>query len=748
MFTPHKKAALLVLAACTAGGAITVEASVLAPQQWLPGECIPQFAAKMPVFGPGPAADLPRVDARTHKALTVTMKETTRQVLPVSGSYTNGFGTGAVCPTVNVQETKIWAYEISDTLTGKLLGPAYWPAVTVETRRRTPTTVTYVNALPNGPGSLQELISVDKTIHWSDPLNSPDMNPCMENSAASGCSQPYTGPVPAVPHLHGAEVPSQFDGGPNAWFTPDGKKGTGYNSLMDAGIGKAVYRYDNDQLPGTLWFHDHALGVTRTNVYSGLAAFYLLRDPGAEPSKLPSGPYEIEMAIQDRQFDSNSQLFFPDGSGDPASNLNGTPANPGIHPFWNPEFIGDTIVVNGTPWPYLDVEPRRYRFRLLNGANARFFNLHFGDMLADELQAPLPVHIIGADGAYLDKPAGPQHDFLLAPGERLDVIVDFRNYAGKTITVKNDARVPFPDGPAVPLPAGDPGLLPDDMPQPQMANIMQFRVSQTTVADKSCNPASGGCKSKKKTIRLADGAGNIAKKVKIDKVRQLVLKEHIAFDTSTNPPTETGPQEVLLNNTAWDGLQSPAIAADFADGISELPRVGATELWEIINLTADAHPIHTHLFQFQILNRQEFNSDEEEGYPRAWAAAFGTNLPTSCTSVDANNPCPGYGPPLPYSIPNADGAIGGNPAIGPYLTDNPVPPEPYESGWKDTARIMPGQVMRLLVRVAPTSSSVSSAKPGKNRFKFDPTTGPGYVWHCHIIDHEDNEMMRPFKIAK
>jgi FtsP/CotA-like multicopper oxidase with cupredoxin domain len=738
-----------MVAALVTGGAVSAHASTLVPQQWLPGECIPQFAAKMPVFGPGTNADLPRVDAKAHRALTVTMKETTRSVLPSSGSYTNGFGTAAVCPAVNVQPTKVWAYEISDTLTGTVLGPAYWPAVTVETRRHIPTTVEYINALPNGPGTLQELISVDKTIHWSDPDNSPGMNPCMEDATVPGCSLPFSGTVPAVPHLHGAEVPSQFDGGPYAWFTPDGKKGPAYNSLTPAANGKAIYRYDNDQQPGTLWFHDHALGVTRTNVYSGLAAFYFIRDTSSEPSKLPSGPYEIEMAIQDRQFDSNSQLFFPDGSGDPASNLNGTPANPSYHPFWIPEFIGDTIVVNGTPWPYLQVEPRRYRFRLLNGSNARFYNLHFGDMLADGLPAPLPVYIIGADGAYLDRPAGPQHDFLLAPGERLDVIVDFAKYAGKNITLKNDARVPFPDGPAVPLPVGDPNLQPDDMPQPQMANIMQFRVSQTAVIDKSCNPAAGSCKSRKKTVRLADGMGNLAKKVKVDKVRQLVLKEHIAFDTSTDPPTETGPQEVLLNNTKWDGLLSPANAADFpVDGISELPQVGATELWEIINTTADAHPIHTHLFQFQILNRQEFNADEVSGYPRAWAQAFGTNLPQFCKSFDANNPCPGYGPPLPYNTPNADGAIGGNPAITPYLTDNPLPPEPFESGWKDTVRVMPGQVARLLVRVAPTSTAISSAKPGKNRYKFDPTTGPGYVWHCHIIDHEDNEMMRPFKVAK
>lgn len=747
--THEKRTALLLLAAVAIAGATTAEASFLVPtQQWLPGECIPQFSARMPVFGPGPNADLPRVDARKHRSLRVTMKEASRQVLPTGGSYTNTFGTANVCPTVNVQPTTIWAYETADAVTGTVLGPAFWPAVTVEARRHVPTQLEYVNTLPNGPGSLQELISVDKTLHWADPDNSPMMNPCMENGTLPGCNQPYSGTVPAVPHLHGAEVSSLFDGGPNAWFTPDGKKGTGYYSLTDAGSGKAVYRYDNDQLPGTLWFHDHALGATRINVYSGLEAFYFVRAPFIEPARLPSGPYEIEMAIQDRQFDSNSQLFFPDGSGDPASNLNGVPANPNQHPFWIPEFIGDTVVVNGTPWPYLDVEPRRYRFRLLNGSNSRFYNLTFGDLSGDNIQSLVPVYAIGSDGAYLDKPTPPMQNVLFAPGERMDVIVDFSGFAGKNITVKNDARVPYPDGPAVPLPVGDPRLGPEDMPQPQMANVMQFRVSAAPVVDRSCNPATDSCKSRKKMIRLTDGNGQLAPGVRIDKKRQLVLKEHVGFDTVVEPPLETGPTEVLLNNTTWDGLRSPGNAASFPqDGISELPQVGSTELWEIINLTMDAHPIHTHLFQFQILNRQHFDDSEDHGYPKVWADAFGPTLPATCDNIDPLNPCPGYGPPLPYTVANADGALGGNPAIGPYLEGNPQPPAPEEAGWKDTARILPGQVMRLVVRVAPTDTPISRVSAGKNRYRFDPTVGPGYVWHCHIIDHEDNEMMRPMVIT-
>src|SRR5512135_1117992 len=250
----------------------------------------------------------------------------------------------------------------------------------------------YVNKLPSfnslnptGPGMLQGIVTADKTIDWADPLNPVMMNPCLNNPLGAGCNTPYTGPVPAVVHLHGGEISSLVDGGPMAWMTPTGMKGSGFYSLYNAGPGKAVYAYLNRQEPGTLWFHDHAMGLTRTNVYSGMAAFYFLRDPKNEPANLPSGPYEIEMAFQDRQFDTNSQLFFPDGSGalcgtglpgDPC--LNGGPGNPTVHPFWIPEFIGDVAVVNGAPWPYYNVQPRRYRLRLLGGANARFWNLSFG----------------------------------------------------------------------------------------------------------------------------------------------------------------------------------------------------------------------------------------------------------------------------------------------------------------------------------------------------------------------------------
>ena len=703
---------ILCIPAFYAGSA---RASKLVTQTWLPGDTIfPNiaFTQPLPIFGPGYNAALPRVDAAAHPKLKVTMKEIQQPVLP-------GYGM-----------TNVWAYEISDAAIGKVLGPAHWPAVTIENRRHMPTTITYVNHLPSYPGGVvQGLVTVDQTIHWADPLQNTGPMVCGGPNPPAVCLQPYTGPVPAVSHLHGGEVPSIYDGGPNAWFTPNGLYGAGYNTIGAPMAGQATYRYPNDQEPGTLWFHDHALGATRTNVYSGLATFYFLRDPKTEPDNLPTGAYEIEMAIQDRQFDTQGQLYWPDGSGDPASNLNGTPPNPTIHPFWIPEFFGDVVTVNGAPWPVLQVEPRRYLFRVLDGSNARTYNLAFGDLPAGETRPP--VYVVGSDDNYLDKPARINYLFM-SPGERYYVIVDFTGMAGRTVTVKNDAPAPYPSGL---VPGVDAGQL-------NMDKIMQFKVTLPLYKgkkDTSCNPAMGGCRRETPMVRLADGDGDVARGVKIDKVRQLVLKEHEG---------PGGPVEVFVNNTRYDGTMSPNIAAYFPrDGISELPRVGSTELWEVINLTVDAHPMHTHLTQFQLLNREAFDPTYNTVWGQAFIVRATGKLPARCSDpTNLTNPCPGYGPPLPYTMPNKDGALGGNPAIGPYLTGIVTPPSPAESGWKDTAKAYPGSVTRYLVRWAPTDQKKSA--PGQNFFTFDPTAGPGYVWHCHIVDHEDNDMMQPYRVVR
>ncbi len=711
----------VVLAAALVGLVLTPAAfaSVQVAQTPLPGKNIPKYVEPLPTF----------VGARVGgTTFTVSMEEFQQQVLPAS-FYTNlafPFSGG----------TYVWGYKVNSS------GPLF-PTYTIEAQKGVPTTVTYVNNL-HGPGGvtdpavLQRYLTVDQTIHWADPLGLM----CVFFPNDPQCFKPYgfptfptgvpTGaPVPAVTHLHGAEVPSAFDGGPEEWFTPTGLRGPGYSSLVTAPANQAVYRYPNEQEATTLWFHDHALGTTRINVYGGLAGFYFLRDSrdtglSNNPIKLPAGNQEVEIVIQDRQFDTNGQLYFPDGNG---PGLNGPPPNPTVHPFWNPEFFGDVIVVNGKTWPFLNVEPRRYRFRLLDGSNARMYNLYFDNKM--------PFWQIGTDGGLLDAPVMVSQLFM-APGERADVIVDFTGIpVGTNITLLNNARAPFPGGHPP-----DPGTT---------GQIMQFRVVASTSADTSCNPAAaagaaGACSLRATAIvRLADPVkGTLAAGLTPDKKRQLILREIAG---------PGGPLEVLVNNTRWMGLKEstllnnpPTPVSDSVqfgpNWVTELPQVGSTEEWEIINTTGDAHPIHLHLVQFQLINRQAFQVNK-------FAKLFAL---------------PGDGPPNAYGTPNADGAVGGNPAITPFLLDGIAPPNPNEAGWKDTVVMLPGQVTRIAVRWAPQSVAVNGVGPGTNLYGFDPTNnmfapgatvdifgnppGPGYVWHCHIIDHEDNEMMRPYAVTK
>ncbi|HEX9111800.1 MAG TPA: multicopper oxidase [Terriglobales bacterium] len=654
-------------------------ASVTTSQTPLLGADVPRYVDPLPTFFGK------RV---TTKTITAAMQEFQQQILPA------GF-----------PRTVVWGYNLNGG------GPTY-PGRTVVAKKGTPTTITYSNHLVSP--FLQQFLTVDQTLHWADPLKQMGTLPFPP--------PPYTGPIPLVTHLHGAEVPSEFDGGPEAWFTSTGLHGSGYRTFSHAAKNATVYRYPNTQDATTLWFHDHALGMTRLNVLSGLAAFYLLRDDRDtghpdNPIGLPAGHYEQELIIQDRQFDTNGQLYFPDGSGD---GLNGTPGNPEIHPFWIPEFFGDVIVVNGKSWPFFDVEPRRYRLRFLNGSNARFYELRLRNRAAQK-PGP-PFFVIGTDGGLLDFPVklnDPTLDnrLLMAPAERFDVIIDFAGFEGQTLTLVNTANAPFPSG--------------DTPDRHTFGEVMQFRVvSPLQGKDRSYNPATGA-PLRTPMVRLANpAAGTLAAGVTPDVKRQLVLVE---------VEGDGGPIEVLVNNSEFDGLEegttipipgSTPVNGNFA---TELPRVGSTEEWEIINTTADAHPIHIHLIQFQLINRQKFNVNQ---YRQTYDASFPGGVFI-----------PGFGPPNFYNTPNAAGAVGGNPDVKRNLRDGIQLPEPEETGWKDTLKMYPGTVTRIVVRYAPQAKAVGTTAPGINSFAFDPTTGPGYMVHCHILDHEDNEMMRPYNVT-
>jgi len=661
----------------------TVVTALLLALTLLPGMALAQAQVPLdPALLPRFVEPLPmplRVDATTTSPaapLVLTLNEFQQKVLP------NTFY--AALPAPYNAGTYLWCYKADGW-------PQTFPGPTLETRVGIPTTIQYVNNL-QGPGGqppfLQSLIKVDQTLHWADPL------------AQHGSMNAYVGPVPAVTHLHGGEVPSAFDGGPDAWWTP-ARAQTGPGFVTD------TYTYPNAQQASTLWYHDHALGATRTNVYAGLAGFYLLRDAANEPASLPGGPadtpadqygnlYEREVVIQDRMFDTNGQLYFPSAG-----------INPTIHPFWTPEFFGNVIMVNGKTWPFLQVEPRRYRFRLLNGSNARFYELRLMDRA---LKAAGPAFWqIGTDGGLLDAPVKLNDPLLakaprlvVAPGERADIVIDFSGSAGQTFVLVNSAKAPFPKGASA-----DPKTT---------GQIMQFRVGTTVTGgtDPSLNPATTASLRVKPIERLA------AQPV----TRALTLNENMGL---------LGPLEMFVNNTMWDM------------SATEVMKVGDTEVWEIVNLTADTHPIHLHLVQFQILNRQAFNLSKYMG-------VYGM-------------PMPGMGPPLPYdSLSVVTGfKLGGNPDVTPFLQGPVVQPDANERGWKDTFRMNPGEVTRVIVRVAPQDAVEQAGGPvtaGMNLFPFDPAAalgtaddgfgfpgGPGYVWHCHIIDHEDNEMMKQLMIT-
>jgi spore coat protein A, manganese oxidase len=675
-----------------------------APQKLLPGSSIPQFIDPLPLLSVA-GGPITTVIAGPDE-IQLTMREFQSNVLPSTFVPASG----------NTYEgTWTWGYIVGPNAPSGALGTYIGPAI-VATRNQ-PTQIRYRNEL--GRGADTEIVSwykaTDQTLHWANPLGAP----------VRGNNEHYAGPIPTVPHLHGGDVPAQIDGGPDAWFTSDGAhKGHAYYTKAGAAANEAIYRYPNAQEAAPTWFHDHALGLTRLNVYAGLAGAYILIDPGLSlPTGLHpvglqqgnSGPvdFTVPLVIQDRSFDIEGQLFFPD-VGDNAE-----------HPYWVPEFVGDTIAVNGKVWPFLNVEPRRYRFLFINGSNARPYELFLVNPKT-KADGP-PIWQIATDGGYLDAPVkidpntakGELQRLVLLPGERADVIVDFKGFNGQTMILRNIARDPYPKGTP---PNGA-----------TVGRILQFRVGPGPVSDASYDPASG-IPLRPPMVRLANpAAGTLAAGVTAAKTRQLTLNE-------VQGPN--GPLEVLVNNTAWDGIGgteddpqpprddfTPVTVGGVTEYFSELPDEGSTEVWEIVNLTADAHPIHTHLTQFQLVNRQAFN---ESQYNAAYAAAFpgGSYLPE-------------YGPPLDYNTGNPR-ALGGNTDIVPYLQGPKMPPAANEAGWKDTIVMLPGQVTRIVIRYAPVDKPIGDPNL---IYPFDPGFEHGYVWHCHIIDHEDNEMMRPLQVG-
>jgi spore coat protein A len=431
----------------------------------------------------------------------------------------------------DLKPTRLWAYGSSS------------PGPTFEARSGQGILVEWANELPT-----QHFLPIDHSIHGAE-ADKPE--------------------VRTVVHLHGAKAPAESDGYPDNWYVP-GKS--------------AVYHYPNHQDAAMLWYHDHALGINRLNVFAGLLGVFLVRDEVEDSLNLPSGKYEIPLVFYDRIFDLESQLNYP---------VSGNPKSP-----WTPEVFGDALLVNGKLFPYLAVEPRKYRFRALNAANGRFFHL--------SLSNGQSFHQIGTDQGLLPAPLELKR-VILAPGERADLIVDFSASAGEQIIVRNDSFT-----------------------------MMQFRVAK--------NPEKNGVRD---AIALPAALRPVPKTPESAAVKTRMLTLVEVDDLVQRPVT------MLLNNAHWN---MP---------VTENPVLDSTEIWNLINLTDDSHPIHLHLVRFQILDRRSFD-----------VSAYWTTGKVNF-----------FGPPKP----------------------------PH-----------PTMITRIIIR-------------------FEGYTGR-YVWHCHILEHEDNEMMRPYDV--
>jgi spore coat protein A len=575
--------------------------------------------------------------------------------------------------------------------------------------RGTPTQITFTNLL-SGPHP----IPIDRTIMGAN-----------------------DGDNRAAVHLHGGYVPWISDGGPFSWFDPAGTYGpsvpkTFYQGLNSAiAIGQAEYYYPNDQSARMLWYHDHTVGITRMNAYIGIASAYIIRDSfeaglvtnNGLPNYIESGGNEIPIVIQDKIFvGSNIAATDPTWTGDktPSSLWYAHTYDPKRwkllarsktlpDPSVIPEFFGDTMLANGLVFPEATVEARRYRLRILNACQARFLNLqlYIDDGTADSITLNpannTPTNpkgpdflVLGTEGGFLPKPVTVPSNapfnlltlggsLITAPAERWDVIVDFTGFQNRKVVLYNDAPAPFPMGDPrndyFPMAPNNPTITTPGF-GPNTRQIMRFNViSATGTPDPSLSiPAdlTGG----NDPLPVPQGQTTLPPNIP---VRRLTLNED--FDLN-------GRLIQMLGTDVAPIKAAKGFGRAYTDPATEIVTlVGGKmdEIWQIMNITADTHPIHFHLVNVQIISRQ------------------------------------------PFKVGSYNGGV-------PALTGVPLPPNPYEQGWKETVRMNPGDVTTVYVPFKlPTVPFKIPISPR--------TGGHEYVWHCHILEHEEHDMMRPLVVT-
>ena len=636
--------------------------------------------------------------------------------------------------------TNFFGYTDLFTFDRKYLGGA------IVAKRGTPVLLTVANLLPN-----RHILPVDPTI-------------------MAGPNGLTVGDLPTnriATHLHGGLTPWFSDGTPFQWFTPLGRQGSSFMNVPGFPTlpGTGSYYYPNDQSARLVWYHDHAIGITRLNAYAGIASAYILIDDfevGLVNSGLLPDLVGIPLVIQDKGFVSTNilsqdptwrwgrpgDLFypheyepntFPDGTPNPKGrfdlgSVDGQPPAQGTMPLPPasivPEGFMDTILVNGGVYPKVSVPPQRVRFRMLNGSQARFYHLNLYQEDSSQpgeanLNVPGPtMYQLGTEGGFLPglavhtngipcppdandptcaNPNGP-FNLLLAPAERADVVIDFNGVpANSSFILYADAPAPFPCGDSRnDYFTGDPdqtaiGGAPTTSAGfgPNTRTLMKITV---TAGAGDTLPTTNWLDSVNAQLQGSFASGNQPALLYNSGVpwepafpfagvvhRMLTLNED--FD-------EFGRLIQTLGTSVQNGVNNqglPTWGRPYLDASTETPAAGSTEVWQIMNLTADVHPIHFHLVNVQLIQRQKFSGDP-------------SNL---------------------------------------SFTDAPTPPDPNEIGWKETVRMNPGEVTTVIMKFdlpqLPTAAMRNAVSPR--------TGGKEYVWHCHILEHEEHDMMRPLIVT-
>ncbi|MEU6407001.1 multicopper oxidase domain-containing protein [Streptomyces sp. NPDC046985] len=437
-----------------------------------------------------------------------------------------------------------------------------YPGPTIETVSGRPLRVVWENRLTGD-------VPVTAVDFGSPAGRSPDP---LSNYPGTAGTQAVPGvadlPPWAAVHLHGMLA----GGGNDGWM----------ENLIGPGDVQ-LSAYPNDQAATTLWYHDHTHHVSRFSVYAGLAGLFLSRNREEEALDLPEGAHDVPLLLSDRNFDV-------DESGALTGRL--------VHKV---EMIGPQrlmrvhaapyTLVNGVVWPYLEVAPRWYRFRIVNAANSRIYRLM---LLADGVPVPGALRVIGTDHGLIDEPLTVEGALNLSPGERADVLVDFSAFRGRALKLVNTLEGVVPG-------ASDRR---NDLLEP---DVMQFRVADRRPSGRFAPPAVLSPTFKRLThddlphdhvhrwvAMVGPGSSDLPELWEMEEVDPA----GIAFPS---------PGVVQVQDAGGAVTTLRRTAMEYDDGMAFTVAHDDVEVWKYLNLAAAPHPMHIHLAHFQVLSRESYD---------------------------------------------------------------------------------------------------------------------------------------------